>query len=209
MSTQAFSWSGLRDHRLGRLVAANHYNFEKAADALSDEFMCKVSTEECRRRYTELKTLRDQHKDAPIDESAKQDAAKWWLRKLDKLKGTRDAAAEQKKQKVSATGGQEIKAKIKDSEDTEDPSLFYDVAAVEEQVQMDANYLAQSQAKAKASAEASSNTNASSYLSADASSLLSADAEPSGLSPPKADPCHIPKAFAPPQRPTSELGDLD
>lgn len=217
MSTEPFTWSNLRDHRLGRLVAANHYNFQKAADALTEEFMCKVSKEDCRRRYTELKNLKAQPKDATrevdywVDAAVKQDASKWWLRQLEMLKKEKDTEKELRLKK-NATLKQEIeegkaqKTKVQDKGDREDPSLYYDVASVERNVEMDANYVARSQAKANS--QASSDTaNTSSLLSADAPSLLSEIK--SDPSPAKADPCRTPKVFAPPQRPLSELGDLD
>eukprot|EP00435_Cladocopium_sp_Y103_P040772 s1774_g11.t1 len=49
-----FEWTGFKDRCLGRLVAEHRYNFKKASAALSKEFACEVSEQECRQRYGEL-----------------------------------------------------------------------------------------------------------------------------------------------------------
>jgi len=222
MSTNAWVWSGLRDHRLGRIVAANHYNMQKAAEALSQEFMCKVSAQECRRRYTELKKLQDSDKvDKPIEEIAKKDASQWWLRQLDKAR----EAAEVRRQKVEEMRTKGPLVRVNEKAEREEPSLYYDLAGIEAEME---RVEAAEKAKTQASARASSASGMAGNVSAAAtSSLLSApaDADPSslikGLGPAasdssspshaKVEPCRIPRAFAPPARSgkPSELGQLD
>merc|ERR1711998_652417 len=86
----------------------------------------------------------------------------------------------------------------------EGPSLYYDVEAVEAEMQK-----AQAAEKAQVSASSSHSNTASNFSSAATSSLLSADADRNGLSPldgpssfsqAKVEPCRIPRAFAPPAR---------
>lgn len=197
MATDVFTWSGLRDRRLGRLVAANHYNMQKAAAALSQEFMHKVSAEECRRRYTELKTWQDSGEPT---EAAKKDASKWWLRQLELAR----ASAAERKEKAQMMPAKETK--VKADGDKEEPSLYYDLEEVEKEIER-AQLAADSTAKPQVNPETSCST------AATASLLSSGPSDPDlkSLNPAKAEPSRIPRAFAPPQRggKPSELGDLD
>eukprot|EP00931_Biecheleriopsis_adriatica_P098979 TRINITY_DN731_c0_g1_i1.p1 TRINITY_DN731_c0_g1~~TRINITY_DN731_c0_g1_i1.p1 ORF type:complete len:639 (+),score=180.96 TRINITY_DN731_c0_g1_i1:38-1954(+) len=95
-----FEWSNFRDRRLGRLVADFRYNFGKAAAALSVEFECEVSSEECRARYGALcrpskfkgnkeasaaavKDASGRAKDGPPpDAAAVQEVSKWFVRRV-------------------------------------------------------------------------------------------------------------------------------
>jgi dynein assembly factor 1 len=214
MSDDTFTWSGLRDHRLGRLVAAHHYNMEKAAEALSQEFMCRVSKEECRKRYTELKTL--QGSNTEIDEeAAKKDASQWWLRQLDKVKEVN----EERKQKMKELGTHGRSINTQDNVEAKgsrgpEAGVYYDMDAVEEEMQ-----------KAEAAGKASANTWTPSSHSGTASNLaanqslfspdpgnsLNPNGDHSSASQASSKPCPLPRAFAPPARggKPNELGELD
>lgn len=97
---EPFEWSNFRDRRLGRLVADFRYNFGKAAAALSEEFECEVSSEECRARYGVLcrpsrfkgnkdaavaaaKDTSGRAKDGPPpDAAAVEEVSKWFVRRV-------------------------------------------------------------------------------------------------------------------------------
>lgn len=103
LAAAEFAWTNFRDKRLGHLVADFRYNFQKAAEALGEEFSCSVSSAECRQRYGELVRPRSQVADAkqdgraidgpPSDPQVLKEVADWWLRRVAKAPTDRPRVA--------------------------------------------------------------------------------------------------------------------